>query len=362
MATAFTNFTYEADVLVGPVGNAGLIFRVTKPDIGADAYCGYYAGINSQNNRLEFGYANNGWHAITNVPLTIAANTFYHLKIQTLGSRLRVFVTDTNQPVLDLNDSTFSGGMIGVRDFCTDGNQSISSFTNPKITEFASSSAGLTPDAWYPFEGTAQDATGHGNDGTVSGGFTYAAGMLGAQAAQFNGTDAYVTIPRSISNSFTIAFWIKTTATGGSGQWYNGRGLVDGEVAGVANDFGVTLIGSTAAFGVGNPDTTITTTNAINDGSWHHVTATRDSVSGQMSLYRDGNLQATTTGPTGTKADPPNLRIGALRTLASGDYLPGAIDDVQLFNRALASTEVPSLMNHPPSLLAIFDTSTLAVR
>ncbi|PYK07941.1 MAG: hypothetical protein DME65_15285, partial [Verrucomicrobia bacterium] len=95
MATAFTNFTYEADVLVGSLGNAGLIFRVTKPDIGADAYCGYYAGINSQNSRLEFGYANNSWHQITNVPMTIAANTFYHLKVQALGSRLRVFVTDT---------------------------------------------------------------------------------------------------------------------------------------------------------------------------------------------------------------------------------------------------------------------------
>jgi len=31
---------------------------------------------------------------------------------------------------------------------------------------------------------------------------------------------------------------------------------------GVVNDFGTTLIGNNAAFGVGNPDTTITTTTA----------------------------------------------------------------------------------------------------
>jgi hypothetical protein len=361
MATIFTNFTYEADVLVGAVGNAGLIFRVAKPDIGADAYAGYYAGINAQNSRLEFGYANNGWHGITNVSLTIAANTFYHLKVQTLGARLRVFVTDTNQPVLDLQDSTFSAGTIGVRDFCTDGDQSNSSFANLKVTELATT-AGAVPDAWYPFEGTAQDASGNGNDGIISGSVTFPAGKLGAQAAQFNGADTYVTIPRSVSNNFTIAFWVKTTAVGGSGQWFNGKGLVDGEMANVVNDFGITLIGNTAAFGVGNPDTTIATTNAINDGVWHHVTATRDGNSGQMSLFLDGNLQATAAGPAGIKADSSNLRIGALRTLVAGDFLAGAIDDVQIFNRVFSAAEVPSLMNHAPSLLAIFDAGILAGR
>jgi hypothetical protein len=137
MATAFTNFTYEADVLVGPVGNAGLIFRVSKPDIGADAYCGYYAGIDAADSELQFGYANNGWHSITNVPMTFAANTFYHLKVQAQGSRIRIYVTDTNQPVLDVQDSNFTSGMLGVRDYCTDGNQSLSSFSHLTATESA---------------------------------------------------------------------------------------------------------------------------------------------------------------------------------------------------------------------------------
>jgi hypothetical protein len=362
MATAFTNFTYEADVLVGPVGNAGLIFRVSKPDIGTDAYCGYYTGISAQNSRLEFGCASNSWRVLTNVPMTFTTNTFYHLKIQTFGSRLRVFVTDTNQPVVDLQDATFASGMLGVRDFCTDGNQSISSFGNLVVSEFATTT-GEVPDAWYPFEGDAQDASGHGNDGTISGSITFPSGKLGAQSAQFNGSsDTYVTIPRSVSNSFTISFWVKTTTIGGSGQWYNGKGLVDGEVASVANDFGITLIGNSGAFGVGNPDTTITTTSAINDGTWHHLAATRDSVSGQMNLYLDGTLQASATGPTGTRAAATSLRIGALQTLVAGDFLAGTIDDVQIFSREFTAAEVPSLMNHPPGLQPIFDAVILAGR
>src|SRR6202041_4166532 len=70
METAFTNFTYEADVSVGAAGDAGLIFRVSKPDIGADAYCGYYVGIDSGNSDLELGYASNPWHSTINVPNT----------------------------------------------------------------------------------------------------------------------------------------------------------------------------------------------------------------------------------------------------------------------------------------------------
>jgi hypothetical protein len=362
MQTTFTNFTYEGDVSVGPVGNAGLIFRASKPDIGADAYCGYYVGINAQNTRLEFGYASNSWHAITNVPLPLSANAFYHLKIQTLGARMRIFVTDTNQPVLDLQDGTFAGGMIGVRDYCGDGNQSISSFANLNAAEFVTATAEV-PAAWYPFEGGAQDNTGNGNNGTISGGVAFPSGKLGAYAAQFDGvSNTYIGIPRTISDQFTVAFWMKTTATGGTGQWWSGKGLVDGEVPGAANDFGVSLVGNKAAFGVGNSDTTITTTSAVNDGTWHHVTATRDSVSGAMNLYLDGAMQATTTGPQGTRAAPPILRIGSLQTGVAGGFFLGSIDDVQIFNRVFPPGEVPSLMNHAPTLTPIFDGSILAGR
>lgn len=361
-ATAFTNFTYEGDVSVGALGNAGLMFRVTKPDIGADTYCGYYFGLNAAGDQLEFGWASNSWHSITNVAMTIAPSTFYHLKVQTLGTRIRLFVTDTNQPVVDIYDSNYSGGMIGVRDYCSDGNLSFSSYANLVASEIVITTAEV-PVAWYPFEGNALDASGHGNDGTVTGSVTYPAGKLGAQAVQFSGsTGNYVTIPRSVSNYFSIAFWVKTITTGGSGQWYNGKGLVDGEMAGVVNDFGLTLIGANAAFGVGNPDTTIYTTNAINDGNWHHVTATRDYASGQMNLYLDGNLQATTNGPTGIKGASTNLRIGALRTLVAGTYLAGTIDDVQIFDRVFSAAEVPSLMNHAPTLLPIFNASIAAGR
>lgn len=134
-ATAFTNFVYAGDVQVGGAGNAGLIFRVSKPDIGADTYCGYYAGINSKQSELEFGYADNGWHEIKTVPMQFAANQSYHLKIRALGTLLQVYVNGSSQAAIAVSDGHFAGGMIGVRDYCDNPDESISSFSNLKANE-----------------------------------------------------------------------------------------------------------------------------------------------------------------------------------------------------------------------------------
>jgi hypothetical protein len=139
METAFTNLTYEADVSVGSVGNAGLIFRVSKPDIGPDAYCGYYVGIDAANSQLQFGYANNGWNSITNVPMNFDSNTYYHLRVQAQGSRLKIYVGGDSRPIVDVNDYHFSSGMIGVRDYCNDGSRSLSSYSHLVAKEFGRS-------------------------------------------------------------------------------------------------------------------------------------------------------------------------------------------------------------------------------
>ena len=232
------------------------------------------------------------------------------------------------------------------------------------VTTFVISNVYATqPVAWYPVEGNGLDATGNGNNAILVTNAAYVTGKIGAFAAQFSGNpNSYMVIPRSISNSFTITCWVKTPTTGGvgNGQWWNGKGIVDGEVPGTTNDFGLTLVGNNAAFGIGDPDTTISSTNAINDGNWHHLAAAWDNLSGQMQLYVDGVAEAETMGPTGTRTAPPSLRLGGIQPGYSGGFLAGAIDDVQLFGRVLSSTEVVNTMNHAPSLLPLAPISLLA--
>jgi len=133
---------------------------------------------------------------------------------------------------------------------------------------------------------------------------------------------------------------------------------VDGDASGTADDFGVSLLGNNAAFGVGNPDTTITSTTATNDGQWHHITATRSAYSGQMQLFVDGALQASAVGPFGPKTAPPQLDLGALQT--GGGYFNGTISDVQIFNRVLSSSEISTVMNQSLVINALGNTNLVA--
>ena len=213
----------------------------------------------------------------------------------------------------------------------------------------------------YPLEGNLTDSAS-GQTGILYGG-TFVSDRFGAagKALQFNGTSSdYAIIPRPNWMDWTIAFWVNTTASGGSGQWWNGQGLVDGEVAGVVDDFGTALVGNKAAFGVGNPDTTIASTTAINDGQWHHVAAARSAFTGLMQLYVDGNLQSSTIGPFGPKTAPPNLRLGSIQTGVAGGFFSGTLEDVQVFNRVLSAPEIAVAMNGTLSVSPIASTNLIA--
>jgi len=216
--------------------------------------------------------------------------------------------------------------------------------------------------AWYQFEGDASDSSGFGNNGVTNGTVSFIAGKVGAKALTTDGVTGYVRIPVSISNDFTIALWVKTTATGGTGQWWSGKGLVDGEVSGSVNDFGTALVGNKFGFGMGNPDTTILSTSAINDGQWHHLVATRNSATGAMKVYVDGVVQATGTGATAARNGSPFLRIGSIQTGTAPGFLAATFDDLRLYNYVLGSNQVSGFLNTAPVLPVISNRVILAGR
>ncbi|MBN1125160.1 MAG: hypothetical protein JXA82_09135 [Sedimentisphaerales bacterium] len=199
--------------------------------------------------------------------------------------------------------------------------------------------------AHYEFETAADpnvpDSSGESNVGTAAGDPTLVAGLVGNGAFEFDGDDN-VAIPRMIQDDFTISVWVKTTQTisnTGSG-WWTGAGLVNGEMPGVVNDFGLQLLGSKASIAV--EGTQLASDTNINDDVWHHVAFTRTRSTGQMKLYVDGQMEVEGTGNTASLTVPTGLQIGKQQT-GSG-YFIGRIDDVRVYDYALNELEIADLV------------------
>ena len=190
-----------------------------------------------------------------------------------------------------------------------------------------------------------------GSNGLSTGAYTpNYPGRIGAgfgsphRATHYDGSTGCTQLPALAGGTnITIVFWVLAQGSGGSPNWYNGRGLVDGYVAAGANDFGVALVGGKVGFGVGNPDTTLLSVNPINNGLWHQVAVTRNSGTGLMSIYIDGTLDSSMTGPIGARMAAPNWRIASLQTGAAGGFLSGTASDVAVYNQQLAAGQIADL-------------------
>ena len=114
--TQFKDFTYSADVTVNASGDAGLMFRVSDPAIGSEAYKGYYLGLNPGTGMIELGKALEGkWIVIASVKYPVKMNEQYQVRIKAVADEFQVFVNGSEKPVLEAKDATYQQGSIGLR-------------------------------------------------------------------------------------------------------------------------------------------------------------------------------------------------------------------------------------------------------
>ena len=160
--------------------------------------------------------------------------------------------------------------------------------------------------------------------------------------------------PVDVGGDFTLEFWMKANAADnapgacveGGSNWTNGAVLFDRDVLGNGDfgEYGVSLFSNgRLAFGVDRMGTgnTICGTASVANGAWHHVAVTRNGTSGVLSLFVDGALQRSSSGPigdisyrdahVGVAAQDPFLVIGARKqyTAQAASY-EGFIDEVRL--------------------------------
>jgi hypothetical protein len=131
---ACADLTLDAAVTPPPTGDAGVIFRVSKPSIGPDAYQGYYAGVSASSNQVILGRADGRtWTPIKIVPHPIRAGVGTKLSITARGNRIEVRLEGEPTPAISVTDDTWHAGGVGVRMYTTDNDHAVAAFDNVTV-------------------------------------------------------------------------------------------------------------------------------------------------------------------------------------------------------------------------------------
>lgn len=199
---------------------------------------------------------------------------------------------------------------------------------------------------------TVYDLSGYGNNGTRQNNPAVVAGKFG-EALSFNGNNQRVTIsglysdehglnaPLQIQGPITLGAWVKLNTTSGN-QSIIERGYT-------------TSPNREMVLRVAAPGYQINSWNGSNHGAsyavpsgdvgqWVHIVGTYDGT--KWSLYRNGVLVSETTDAQGAVTTTLGWAIGA--TGGSPErYFNGSIDEVVMYDRALAPDEVQLLYTRP---------------
>lgn len=156
-----------------------------------------------------------------------------------------------------------------------------------------------------------QDSTNHNNDGTNDGSIDSSPAYIG-DGRQFDDDDNVYYSSTGVLDDFTIDFWVKLHADGGS----DGAGIL-GRFANAASarhnaasvDWSFLHTGTSGVwrtrFVVGGSNYNLDSVTNPVIGSWVHVTVIRDDVNGY--LYLNGNLDASTSGIGGGDVDNDHI-------------------------------------------------------
>jgi len=203
---------------------------------------------------------------------------------------------------------------------------------------------------WQMEEGsglTLIDGSPNGNNAAVTGSPTWTPGVTGT-ALTLSGTGQYALAADSpsldISNAITLSAWVKPGKLGTQN--------ILKKTTGTATPNGYELSLSTPGKVFmrlnGNVNFRIdSVTDYPTDGqTWVHVATTYDGTT--LKVYINGKLDNTKAAVLTIAANDTNLGIGAEPAATPINFFQGTVDDVRVYNRALALYEIQTLAGDPP--------------
>ena len=211
---------------------------------------------------------------------------------------------------------------------------------------------------WWKLDegsGTSAADSAGSNTGTIVNKPTWTTGKING-ALTFNGTTQYVKIggaaSLALSGSWTVSSWVKLTSLPAAGEHFVLLGKGNG--SGYRN-YAFFVDNASGYFGAGAPNWAVgftsstptlfhaKHTDSISTGTWYHLAGVWDSSTGNLYLYLNGALVATSN----TGGGVPDGSIGNIFCIGAdpvGSTVANAtLDDARVYNRALSASEVRDL-------------------
>lgn len=228
----------------------------------------------------------------------------------------------------------------------------------------AHAGSSLGPVAHWRFDegrgAVAGDSSGYRNTGTINGGATWTDGVAGA-AIRLDGVDDYIHCGNAAvlnpASELSISVWFRGTQSfsGSGNDPIVDKGYISHSPPYYQYHLGITgnlypsspgTVGFTTSGGAGSG----TSAAAWEVGVWHHYVATVSA--SEANFYVDGVQVAHNVGSFAPMTDygRPFL-IGKFANL--NFYLPGDIDDLQVYARTLTCREVQFLNAHPGEIVTL---------
>ena len=187
---------------------------------------------------------------------------------------------------------------------------------------------------WWPFNGNANDESGNGNNGNVSGSASLSQDRfgIGNKAYSFDGVDDHISVNRTYQAAFSLSVWFKAL----NAPQYNP--LVDAfnanwEVQLKNNSPNYISFSSSGTYQQFTSAQTTTTNN------WYHLVCTYSS--NTLKFYLNDSLtDQFTVNPL-----PNSNGVYFFGASLTGDdqFFYGMLDDIGLWNRALNNQEISAL-------------------
>ncbi len=189
---------------------------------------------------------------------------------------------------------------------------------------------------------TVTDASGNGNNGTISNATWTTAGRYG-DALVFNGMNSTVTVNDAASlhltSAMTIEAWVNSTFLTSTFRDVIAKGNDNYHLEASSTRNGHPAGGAT----IGPLDVIAYGTTVLSLRTWTHLAVTYDGTA--LRLYVNGVLESTLPdrGTISTSTNP--LQIGG--DSIYGRYFAGTIDEIRIYNTALAQSQIQSDMSTP---------------